>query len=137
MGIKIFTKPNGVDILLEEMEKVTITGKCPAKSNSYRIIKRGGHSSLAKSKVLKNYENSFYLQLPPSQRGRNIQGFFEFYIDVYYPTKANDLDNCLKIVLDCLQKARVIKNDNNCLKIVANKVIDKINPRIEFIVKEL
>ena len=91
------------------MEKVTITGKCPAKSNSYLIIKRGGHGSLAKSKVLKNYENSFYLQLPPSQRERNIQGFFEFYIDVYYPTKANDLDNCLKIVLDCLQKARVIE----------------------------
>ena len=86
------------------MDKITIIGKCPAKSNSYLIIKRGGHSSLGKSKVLVAYEKSFYLQLPPKYRNINIQGFFEFYIDVFYPTKANDLDNCLKIVLDCLQK---------------------------------
>jgi len=119
------------------VDTITITGKCPAKSNSYRIIKIGGHGSLAKSGVLKNYERNFYLQLPPSWRGKDIQGFFEFYIDVYYPTKANDLDNCLKVVLDCLQKAKVIKNDNNCLKIVANKAIDKINPRIEFSIKEI
>ena len=42
------------------------------------------------------------------------------------------LDNSLKIILDCLQKVNAIKNDNNCIKIVAQKFIDKDRPRIEF-----
>ena len=37
-----------------------------------------------------------------------------------------------KIILDCLQKVNAIKNDNNCVKITAEKFIDKIKPRIEF-----
>jgi Holliday junction resolvase RusA-like endonuclease len=35
-------------------------------------------------------------------------------------------------VLDAMQKANVITNDNKCVKIVAEKFIDKVNPRIEF-----
>ena len=40
--------------------------------------------------------------------------------------------NSLKVVLDCLQKAEVIKNDNKCIEIIAKKHLDKIDPRIEF-----
>jgi Holliday junction resolvase RusA-like endonuclease len=60
---------------------------------------------------------------------------FEFYVDVFYPSKRSDLDGSFKIVLDCLQKAKVIKNDNNCSLIHARKFIDKENPRIEFTIK--
>jgi Holliday junction resolvase RusA-like endonuclease len=45
---------------------------------------------------------------------------------------SSDLDNHCKVVLDCLQKAGAIVNDNKCVKIVAEKFIDKVNPRIEF-----
>lgn len=33
---------------------------------------------------------------------------------------------------NCLQHCKAIKNDNNCVKIVAQKFVDRDNPRIEF-----
>lgn len=64
-------------------------------------------------------------------------GYFELYVDVYYPSGRADLDNSLKIILDSLQKAKAIKNDNKCVKIVAQRFIDKKEPRIEFKLVEL
>lgn len=109
----------------------TILGKVPSKSNCYIIIKRGQHCSMAKGKALKAYENSFYMQIG-KHRDAMIDEYFEYEVDVYYPSNRSDLDNSLKIQLDCLQVAKVIKNDNKCTKIVARKFIDKLNPRIEF-----
>ncbi len=43
----------------------------------------------------------------------------------------------LKCLLDCLQMTGTIKNDNRCVKIVAEKFIDKANPRIEFEIEEV
>ena len=42
------------------------------------------------------------------------------------------MDNSRKIQLDCLQKCKAIKNDNLGVKVVAEKFIDKDNPRVEF-----
>jgi len=61
-----------------------------------------------------------------------IETEFKFIIDVYYDSRRPDLDNALKVVLDCLQKAGAIKNDNKCIEIVAEKNLDKENPRIIF-----
>lgn len=113
-----------------------ILGQPPSKSNSYRIITMHGHGSLAKTKALKEYESKFYLQCG-AYRGRNITGFFELYIDVYFHSNQPDLDNALKSTLDCLQACKAIKNDRNCVKIVAQKFIDKNNPRIEFTIVEV
>lgn len=111
-----------------------ILGNTPSKSNCYKIIKKGGFPSLAKTPALKKYEDSFYMQVG-KYRGSMIDEFFEFEIDVYYPSNRSDLDNSLKVVLDCLQKVEVIKNDNKCTKIIARKFIDKENPRIEYKIK--
>ena len=108
-----------------------IKGTVPSKSNSYKIIRIKDHYSLCKTTAMKKYEESFLWQIG-SCKGANIQSMFEFYIDVYFPSKRSDLDGCLKATLDCLQKANVIKNDNNCCLIHARKFIDKENPRIEF-----
>jgi len=108
-----------------------IKGKVVSKSNSYRIITINGHGSLTKTTAMKKYEESFLWQVG-NIRDLNIDVPFEFYLDVYFPSKRSDLDGCLKCVLDCLQTAKVIKNDNNCCKILARKFIDKENPRIEF-----
>ena len=110
----------------------TITGNCPSKSNSYLI----GNKGLYKSASLKAYESSFYLQCD-KYRNKNIEGLFEFHVKVYYPNNRLDLDNSLKIQLDCLQKVNAIANDNKCIKIVAEKFIDKSNPRIEFKIIEI
>lgn len=112
-----------------------VYGSVPSKSNCYKIITLNGHGSLAKTKAMKEFENSFYLQC--SYRNKNIKGFFELYADVYFQSNQPDLDNSLKGLLDCLQSCKAIKNDRNCVKIVANKFIDKQNPRIEFTIKEV
>lgn len=109
----------------------TIFGQVPSKSNCYKIITLSGHGSLAKTKALKDYEKSFYLQCN-LYRNANIKGLFEFNVDVYYPNNRADLDNSLKIILDSLQQVKAIENDNKCVLIVARKFVDKLNPRIEF-----
>lgn len=97
-------------------------------------VEQKGHASLAKSSALKKYEENFYIQCN-QYRNKMIDGYFQVEVDVYYPTQRSDLDNSLKVLLDCLQKVGAFKNDNKCTRIVANKFLDPQNPRIEFEVK--
>ena len=113
-----------------------IPGVPVSKSNAYRIITVNGHASLTKSKAMKKYEECFLWHVGP-MRGADIAKPFELYLHVWFPSKRSDLDGCLKGILDCLQSAKVIRNDNNCCRIVAEKFIDKDNPRVEFTIKEL
>lgn len=113
-----------------------IYAQIPSKSNQYRIVNIKGHGSLAKTSAMKEYEDKFYLQCS-KYRNKEIKGFFELYADVYYQSNLPDLDNSLKGLLDCLQSCKAIKNDRNCVKIVANKFIDKNCPRIEFTLIEV
>lgn len=115
--------------------KQTILGKIPSKSNCYKIVTLYGHGSLAKQKVLKEYEKTFFLQC--SLRNACIKGFFKLSVDVYYENMRPDLDNCFKVLLDCMQSCKVIKNDRQCVEIVARKLLDKENPRVEFTIEEI
>ena len=118
------------------VEKQVILGQIPSKSNNYRIITINGHSSLAKTDALKAYEKSFYLQCN-IYRNKNIKGLFELHLDVYNGSQRPDLDNSFKILMDSLEACKAIENDRNCVKIVAQKFVDKTNPRIEFTIKEI
>lgn len=109
---------------------ITIPGCPPAKSNTYRIVKVGGHSSLTKTKALLTYEQAFYWH--NFARGLDIRTPFTFEVRVFFPSVRNDLDNSLKVLLDCLQQCRTIRNDNLCCRIVAEKFVDKAAPRVEF-----
>ena len=113
----------------------TIYGQVPSKSNGYKIITISGHSSLAKTKALKDYERKFYLQCP--LRGEEIAEPFAIDMDVYYNSNRPDLDNAFKIVLDCLQLCKAIKNDRYCFEIHARKLVDKVNPRLELRITKL
>ncbi len=113
-----------------------IQGQCPSKSNAYKIITINGHASLAKQASLKLYEKSFYLQCN-EYRNKMIKGLFELEINVYNGSQRPDLDNAFKITLDCLQSCKAIENDRNCVKITAQKFVDKVNPRIEFSIKQV
>ena len=113
-----------------------IYGCVPSKSNLYEIIRVNGKASMRKSKSMKEYEEKFYLQCG-AYRNKGIKGFFELYADVYFQSNQPDLDNSLKGLLDCLQGCNAIRNDRNCVKIVANKFVDKRSPRIEFTIVEV
>lgn len=119
----------------KKYQKQVIYGKVPSKSNCYKIITLFNHSSLAKQKALKEYEKAFFLQC--SLRGEYISQFFKMDIDVYYENMRPDLDNSFKIILDCLQAVKAIKNDRLCVEIHARKLIDKANPRVEFCIEEV
>ena len=118
-----------------ETEWQIILGKVPSKSNCYRIITIAGHNSLGKTKALREYERNFFIQC--GLRGLEIADYFEFHCRVFYPSQKSDLDNSLKILLDCLQMTKTIRNDNLCVKIVVEKFVDKTNPRIEFKIKTI
>ena len=113
-----------------------ILGQVPSKSNCYRIVTLNGHGSIAKTKALTSYEKSFYLQCS-KYRNLNLKGLFELNINVFNESQRPDLDNSFKIILDCLQSCKAILNDRNCVKIVAQKFVDKKNPRIEFELNEV
>lgn len=113
-----------------------IQGQCPSKSNCYKVITTNGHGSIAKHVNLTLYEKSFYLQCN-EYRNKMIKGLFELELNVYNGSQRPDLDNAMKVILDCLQSCKAIENDRNCVKIVAQKFVDKVNPRIEFSIKQV
>lgn len=123
-------------------EKQVIIGVVPSKSNCYKIItfkskdsSKSPHASLAKTQALQKYEKDFFIQCN-KYRKANIDGYFEFEMDVYYPNQRADLDNSLKVVLDCLQKIEAFPNDNKCTRIVVNKFVDAARPRVEFTIQK-
>ena len=112
------------------MEKQTIYGQPPSKSNCYRVFKHGSFSTLGKTDALRDYEDKFVMQC--MLRDMMIDKRFSIDVDVFFRSDQPDLDNALKTILDCLQYCRAIKNDRLCIEIHARKFIDKLNPRIEF-----
>lgn len=116
-----------------EYQKQIIHGQPPSKSNAYRIVNVHGHVSLCKTPATKKYEESFFMQC--SLRNANIDKRFKLTMDVYFQSDRPDIDNSCKAVLDCLQTIKAIKNDRLCSELHVRKLIDKENPRIEFVLE--
>ena len=72
------------------------------------------------------------MQFPPKYREKQYDHYFKLHGSVYYDSARADLDNSLKVIMDCLEKVTgTIKNDNKCIQIHVDRAIDKKNPRIE------
>lgn len=112
----------------------TVHGQPPAKSNTYRVVSLRGHGAIAKGKGLKAYEDAFFIQCP--MRGAGVDGFFRLDADVFFRSMLPDLDNALKVVLDCLQACGAIRDDRRCVEIRARKLVDRDDPRVVFTVTE-
>lgn len=112
----------------------TVLGNVPSKSNSYKVVTIHGHGAMAKTAALTAYERSFFLQF--SGRGAMIDRPFSLTVDVYYRSNRPDLDNALKVLLDCLQQCKAIKNDRLCTAITARKFVSKERPRAEITITE-
>ena len=113
-----------VGIPKEKIE--VIKGKVPSKSNLNKV----GNGRWFRDEKVSRYESSFFYQCK-KYRNAGIKGWFELYIDVFYDANRQDLDNAFKVILDCLQTAKAITNDNKCVRIISEKRFSK-DPRIEF-----
>jgi Holliday junction resolvase RusA-like endonuclease len=91
---------------------------------------------MIKNDLIRRYERTFCAQCE-IYRNRGINGKFRMEIDVFQSSPRFDLDNSIKTILDCLQMARAITDDNLCYSITATKHVDRKNPRIVFGLEEL
>lgn len=120
---------------IDNMQTETIYGQVISKANHYCIGDGAEGRHIVKSAEIKRYERSFVRQCS-IYKNRMINGRFTLYAAVYESNGRYDLDNALKTILDCLQMAKAIADDNLCIKIVAEKRIDKNNPRVIFSIME-
>lgn len=111
--------------------KAVIRGVVPSKSNSYRIAR----NRLFKTKIMSAYEEAFKWQFPKQKEVIDTE--HAVHLVVYYDNKRSDLDGSFKAILDCLQKAAAIRNDNKTVVILAEKLIDKNDPRVEIEVRAI
>lgn len=125
-----------VDILHKMLKAVSIDQVRFLMKEFGELDSQNGHYSLAKTKQLKKYEEDFVIQAM-KVKNKKVDVPFELLIDVYFPTKRSDLDNSLKVVLDCLQACEAIVNDSLCMRMIPQKFIDKENPRVEFVIRPL
>lgn len=114
----------------------TILGQVVSKANNYQVgNNRHGARYIIKSPEIRAYERSFSEQCK-IYKDKGINGKFTLFIAVYESSLRYDLDNALKTILDCLQYVGAITNDNLCAKIVAEKRLDRSNPRVVFAIQE-
>ena len=119
--------------------KMTITGEPCSKANSRQLIpnkKTGKHISI-KSNDGRNYVKSFLAQVQ-KRRWTNGGGGLPIkpincklvmYCTSFYASERKDLDESL--VMDCLEKSKIIRNDRLIREKHVHHFIDKFNPRSE------
>lgn len=115
----------------------TIHGQIIAKANHYRAVPdKNGQRRIIKDEAIRRYESSFIRQCT-IYKNRRVSGRFKLFVRVFHRHNKFDLDNSIKTLLDCLQMAGAITDDNLCYEIEAHKGIDKYRPRVEFAIEEL
>ena len=118
------------------MIEMTILGQAPSKSNCYGVRCIGRNASMYKKTAVKKYEKSFISQIPAKYLNKNIEYFMKVEIDCYYDSRRPDLDNSAKVILDCLQAAGVIKNDNKVYELNMTKNVRSGGSRVDIRISE-
>ena len=113
-----------------------ILGELASKSNSRRLVNRGGRPMFIKSQKALDYEKSALLQLKKIiGRNKPMENDVVLEATLVYASKRPDLDESL--LMDILQKAGVYLNDRQVKEKHIYWGIDKDNTRVSFIVWEL
>lgn len=109
----------------------------PRKSNSRQIVrsKKTGKPMVIKSKKALAYCLDFAIQMLQYKPYPCLEGDVELKVDIFYRTRKNDLS--VELLLDLIQKVKLIKNDRQIRAIHAHGKIDKENPRVEFELEEI
>lgn len=76
---------------------------------------------IGKSKKVKAFERQFGL-FANRYKDIKLDGMLSIEIDCHLTNVKQDLDNCAKAILDCLEKYNIIKNDYMIYELKMNKV---------------
>lgn len=113
---------------------LVILGQLCSMKNRRRQLRnrRTGKMFSAKSTDAMRYMADFCAQVPVNLRGLML-GTLEQPLrlsgTVYYRSRRSDLD--IELLKDCLQTARVIRNDRDIIQERVDAAVDKKNPRVE------
>lgn len=118
---------------------IIVKGKVPAKSSLKRMgISKRGKPFMYSRKKTYQYEVAFMYSVLKLKRDNQfpLTGRLYIGIDWYTDSYRQDVDSPPKIIMDCLQKAGIVANDNVFDKLTITRYIDKQNPRAEITIKE-
>jgi len=112
----------------------TFPGQLVSSKNRRRIVGfKTGRPRLIKSKPALDYEKAAAKEVWRGAKG--IEGPVSLTAHVFYSTRRPDLD--VQLLMDVLQKARVILDDRQIHQIIATKYVDKVNPRVEWQIRSI
>jgi crossover junction endodeoxyribonuclease RusA len=107
----------------EKRIKLELSSLPVPKSNRY-IRKRGG--VVFKPPRVKNWEVRAVWEIKQQYQGEPLEGKLSMEVILVLPNhRKRDIDNMLKSLWDVLEKAKVIKNDNQIYEIRTLKRIEK------------
>lgn len=118
--------------IYKQLAQFDIDGQPPRKSNQRQLVTRGrgGKPMFIKSKAARDYVENFSEKVPEKFKKKwgSLKDDLRVDIHVWYPDRRSDLS--VELILDCLEKAEVIKNDRYIREHHAYGHVDKENPRI-------
>lgn len=112
-----------------------IYGNLPRKSNQRRLVHHNGKLRFIKSQKALDYEKSFIAQALYQGSDKTITKPCELTAIIYYDSKRPDLSD--ELLCDLLEKVNVIENDRLIFKKILEKRIDRKNPRVEWVIREI
>ena len=109
----------------------TIFGEPASKSNSRRLVSIKGKPRVIKSKKALEYSKNFENQAKPPDVP--VEGDVRLEVTIWYRTRRPDSS----LIMDLLQKVKVIENDRQIKEIYAVHRLDKENPRADITIAKL
>ena len=108
----------------------TVLGKCASKANGRKITRYAG---IIKSDAARAFADEFKYQAPRVEEW--ITDDVMLVCKIYYSSLRNDLDESL--VMDGLEKAKIIKNDKQIKFKIIEHGLDRDNPRVVIALRSL
>lgn len=105
----------------------TIKGRPVENGSKCPHCKRPLHMLTIPNEKAHDFEDQFRQQLPPGAQ-QHLESPVRVDIEIFYPSNRQDVDEAL--VLDLMQKFRVIENDRQVVAKYVEKRVDERNPRV-------
>ena len=107
-----------------------VAGELASKANSRRYIRPG---LIIKSPKALAYCDIFAFQVRPKPEDCILEGEVILTASIFYSSQRPDLDESL--LMDCIQKSGLLKNDRQIREKHIYHGIDRERPRVEFELK--